>query len=394
MPRGRPVPADLHVGLHRAAEGGPLHAGPVRPDGRARRGTSPSSSDGDVVYSPLPFFHSSSLFTGWSSALNAGVPIATRPRFSASNTLPDIRRYGATMLTYTGKVLNYILATPEQPDDADNSVAARARQRSVDPRHPRVRAPLRLRRPRQLRLDGGHHHHPSRPVDARRRARCRRTDGEGARSRDGRRVPARDVRAGRPADQPRRGGRRDRRDRARRPASRATTRTRRRPSPASATGGTGRATSRTATPTAGSTSRAGRTSGCASTARTSPPHPSRRSSPAIPTCASVAVYAVPDDPVGDRVMVALELWDGRAVRRGRVRRASSRNSPISDRSGFRRSYASPTELPKLASMKLDKQRLRRDAWRAGPVFWRPGKGQALRLLDDADRRRLDPLLPV
>ena len=24
------------------------------------------------------------------------------------------------MLTYTGKVLNYILATPEQPDDADN----------------------------------------------------------------------------------------------------------------------------------------------------------------------------------------------------------------------------------------------------------------------------------
>ena len=72
------------------------------------------------MYAPLPFFHSSSLFTGWSSALTAGVPIASRPRFSASSTLADIRRYGATMLTYTGKVLNYILATPEQPDDADN----------------------------------------------------------------------------------------------------------------------------------------------------------------------------------------------------------------------------------------------------------------------------------
>ncbi|WP_241831793.1 AMP-binding protein [Parafrankia soli] len=76
--------------------------------------------DGDAVYSPLPFFHSSSLFTGWSSALNAGIPIATRPKFSASNTLPDIRRFGATMITYTGKVLNYILATPDGPDDADS----------------------------------------------------------------------------------------------------------------------------------------------------------------------------------------------------------------------------------------------------------------------------------
>ena len=69
------------------------------------------------MYSPLPFFHSSSLFTGWASALTAGVPIAIRPRFSASGTLPDIRRYGATILTYTGKVLNYILAVPERADD-------------------------------------------------------------------------------------------------------------------------------------------------------------------------------------------------------------------------------------------------------------------------------------
>jgi len=51
-----------------------------------------------------------------------------------------------------------------------------------------------------------------------------------------------------------------------------------------------------------------------------------------------------------------------------------------------------SELPKLASMKIDKQRLRRDAWRAEPVFWRPGKGEPLRPLDAADRTRLEPLL--
>ncbi|MGA7417431.1 MAG: AMP-binding protein [Acidimicrobiales bacterium] len=77
-------------------------------------------SDGDGVYSPLPFFHSSSLFTGLASALSSGVPIGTRSKFSASKTMGDIRRMGATLLTYTGKVLNYILAVPKQNDDDQN----------------------------------------------------------------------------------------------------------------------------------------------------------------------------------------------------------------------------------------------------------------------------------
>ena len=41
-------------------------------------------------------------------------------RFSASRWLPDIRRYGSTYFNYTGKPLAYLLAQPEQPDDADN----------------------------------------------------------------------------------------------------------------------------------------------------------------------------------------------------------------------------------------------------------------------------------
>ena len=73
---------------------------------------------GKAVYAPLPMFHSSALFTGLSSALNASVPFCTRSRFSASRTMPDIQRTGATMLAYTGKVLNYILAAPPSPDDA------------------------------------------------------------------------------------------------------------------------------------------------------------------------------------------------------------------------------------------------------------------------------------
>ena len=52
------------------------------------------------------------------------------------------------------------------------------------------------------------------------------------------------------------------------------------------------------------------------------------------------------------------------------------------------------ELPKLASMKIDKQLLRREAWRGEPVFWRPAKGASLRRLSGDDRGRLEPLLPV
>jgi fatty-acyl-CoA synthase len=40
--------------------------------------------------------------------------------FSASGLLPDVRRYGATYMNYVGKPLAYVLATPERPDDHDN----------------------------------------------------------------------------------------------------------------------------------------------------------------------------------------------------------------------------------------------------------------------------------
>jgi fatty-acyl-CoA synthase len=50
------------------------------------------------------------------------------------------------------------------------------------------------------------------------------------------------------------------------------------------------------------------------------------------------------------------------------------------------------ELPKLASMEIDKQRLRHEAWRVDQVFWRPSRNEPLREVDASARRRLDPLL--
>ena len=76
----------------------------------------------DVCYLAMPLFHSNALMAGWAPALAAGATAALRERFSASQFLVDVRRYGATYFNYVGKPLSYILATPEHPDDADNTL--------------------------------------------------------------------------------------------------------------------------------------------------------------------------------------------------------------------------------------------------------------------------------
>lgn len=73
----------------------------------------------DVCYLSMPLFHSNAVMAGWSVAVTAGAAMAPAT-FSASGLVPDLRRYGVTYLNYVGKPLAYVLATPERPDDHDN----------------------------------------------------------------------------------------------------------------------------------------------------------------------------------------------------------------------------------------------------------------------------------
>jgi fatty-acyl-CoA synthase len=79
-------------------------------------------TEDDVAYLSMPLFHSNALMAGWAPALAAGATAALRERFSASQFLVDVRRYGVTYFNYVGKPLSYILATPEHQDDADNTL--------------------------------------------------------------------------------------------------------------------------------------------------------------------------------------------------------------------------------------------------------------------------------
>jgi fatty-acyl-CoA synthase len=345
---------------------------------------------GDVVYSPLPFFHSSSLFTGWSATLTAGIPISTRPKFSASGTLPDVRRFGATMLTYTGKVLNYIAATPEQPDDADNPLRfafgneaslrdirefARRFDCTVRDSYGATEGIIIIRRDPSMPENALGTSEPTvKVLDPDTGAEC---------------PPVEFGPDGRPTNLDHAVG--------------EIVET------APTAGFEGYYKNEHATQErfrdgwywsgdlayrdadgwlyfAGRSNEWLRVDGENFAAAPVEAIISRH-----PDVRSVTVYAVPDDPVGDRVMTALELRDGTEFDPARFDAFLAEQPDLGPK--WIPAFVRVTnELPKLASMKIDKQRLRNDAWRADQVYWRAARGEPLRPLTAADRTRIDPLL--
>ena len=344
---------------------------------------------GKAVYAPLPMFHSSALYTGLSSALNGRVPFCTRSKFSASRTMPDIRRTGATMLAYTGKVLNYILATPPASDD--------------------VTSPLELALGNE-----------ASEADIRafaQRFGCQVRDSYG--STEGMIIIRRDATMPRGAL-----GRAD-------------------DSIAVYDPETGRECPRADFDEAGIVRNAEAATG--EIVNVIPPRfegyyhneaalaakirggiywsgdlayrdadgwfyfagrsnewlrvdsenfaaaPVERIIARFPGVRSVAVYAVPDERVGDRVMVAIEADD---VTRFDVAALDAfvTGQPDMGTKWVPTFVRVANELPKLASMKIDKTRLRRDAWDAPSVWWRPARGDALRPMTVGDVEMLAHLL--
>jgi fatty-acyl-CoA synthase len=77
----------------------------------------------DVCYLAMPLFHSNGVAAGWAVAIGAGAAMVPA-KFSPSRFLADIRRHRVTYMNYVGKPLALLLATPERPDDADNTLRA------------------------------------------------------------------------------------------------------------------------------------------------------------------------------------------------------------------------------------------------------------------------------
>jgi len=78
--------------------------------------------DSDVVYVCLPLFHNNALLTGCITALVGGSSIVLAERFSMSRFWPDIRTSGATVTNMLGSMASFLWAQPPAPDDADNAL--------------------------------------------------------------------------------------------------------------------------------------------------------------------------------------------------------------------------------------------------------------------------------
>ena len=347
-------------------------------------------TDADVVYAPLPFFHSASLFTGWASAVHAGIPIATRPRFSASGTVPDLRAFGATFLCYTGKVLNYVLSIAEAPDDAtvplrlaigneasEHDIRAFARRFGCHVRdsYGSTEGVIIIRRDPSMPAGAlGTADDSVKVLDPETGDECPRAVFD-----EHRRVVNLDDAVGEIVETE--------------PTS----------------GFEGYYRNEVATNErfrdgaywsgdlayrdddgwlyfAGRSNEWLRVDGENFAAG-----PVEAIIARHPGVRSVAVYAVPDDPVGDRVMVALELWAGTGFDPEAFDRFL-REQPDLGPKWVPSFVRVDDELPKLSSMKVDKKALRRDAWRVDGVVWRPSREDGLRPLSDADRASLSPLL--
>src|SRR5215213_8049452 len=344
---------------------------------------------GKAVYAPLPFFHSSSLFTGLASALQAEVPFATRSRFSASNTMPDIRRTGTTMLAYTGKVLNYILAVPPSPDDASSPLTfafgneaseddirefARRFHCVVRDSYGSTEGLVIIRRDASMPTGAlGTADDLIRVFDPDTGEECPRARFDA----DGRLTNAEaaigEIVNTAPGDTFEGYYRNEE-------ANVSKVR--------DGVYWSGDLAYRDADGWfyfAGRSNEWLRVDGENFAAA-----PVERIALRAPGVRSAAVYAVPDDPVGDRVMVAVEAGD---VGTFDVEAfdAFVRAQPDLGPKWVPSFVRVTAELPKLASMKIDKTRLRREGWDAPAVSWRPERGDALRPMTPSDVAALEHL---
>ncbi|NJN53112.1 MAG: long-chain-acyl-CoA synthetase, partial [Gammaproteobacteria bacterium] len=74
----------------------------------------------DRLYLCLPLYHATGLMVGWGGVLDAGASAFVRRKFSASNFLPEVRKYQTNTFVYIGELCRYLLHTPARPNDHDS----------------------------------------------------------------------------------------------------------------------------------------------------------------------------------------------------------------------------------------------------------------------------------
>ncbi|XP_061630750.1 long-chain fatty acid transport protein 2-like isoform X2 [Phyllopteryx taeniolatus] len=75
----------------------------------------------DVLYISLPLYHTSGL-VGFAGAIELGITVALKNKFSSSQFWDDCRKYNVTVVQYIGEIMRFICNTPKKPNDRSHKV--------------------------------------------------------------------------------------------------------------------------------------------------------------------------------------------------------------------------------------------------------------------------------
>ncbi|KAM3823817.1 long-chain fatty acid transport protein 2-like [Vipera latastei] len=76
----------------------------------------------DIIYTPLPLYHSAGLLIGIGGCLDVGATCVLGPKFSVSNFWNDCRRYHVSVIQYVGETMRYLCNAPKKDNDRDHRV--------------------------------------------------------------------------------------------------------------------------------------------------------------------------------------------------------------------------------------------------------------------------------
>uniref|UniRef100_UPI0037E88A65 long-chain fatty acid transport protein 2-like n=1 Tax=Semicossyphus pulcher TaxID=241346 RepID=UPI0037E88A65 len=75
----------------------------------------------DVIYVSLPLYHSAGLI-GATGAIERGITVVLRSKFSSSQFWDDCRKYDVTVIQYIGEIMRYLCNAPKKPNDQIHKV--------------------------------------------------------------------------------------------------------------------------------------------------------------------------------------------------------------------------------------------------------------------------------
>uniref|UniRef100_A0A7N8WL34 long-chain-fatty-acid--CoA ligase n=1 Tax=Mastacembelus armatus TaxID=205130 RepID=A0A7N8WL34_9TELE len=76
----------------------------------------------DIIYINLPLYHSAGFLIGMVGAIERGITIILRRKFSASQFWDDCRKYNVTVMQYIGETMRYLCNTPKKDNEKNHRV--------------------------------------------------------------------------------------------------------------------------------------------------------------------------------------------------------------------------------------------------------------------------------